>query len=73
MTTTTYTDRLLTRLNNHYGHRTPLPPPAGSTHHPHCPVMHTLTADCRCYEQTLDLAQLKRLYRCILVEYGGKS
>lgn len=72
MTTSTYTDQLITRLRLAYAYRTPLPMPAGSTHHPHCPVMHTLTADCKCYEQTLDLAQLQRLYRCIISEGYGE-
>lgn len=63
-------DRIMARLRRHYAERTVLPMPAGSTHHANCPVLTELTAPCRCVGQTLTLAQLQRLMRDVVAEYG---
>lgn len=66
-------ERIMERLRRHYAERTVLPMPAGSTHHAGCPVLMWLTAPCRCAGQTLSLAQLQRLMRHVVAEYGGSG
>lgn len=71
--TATERDRIMARLRSHYATRAPLPSSAATTHHAACPVMHDITAACRCVGAPIDLAQLQRLYKAVVGEFEEAS